>query len=126
MSEVNNPIAQSLFKNHLHLFTDKGDLKVQDTRRFMGLSLSQLAEAFQLSVDQVRGERMSSKVKEKLKELAGALEFVAETFGGDERKTKFWLKTPNPNFGGATPRDLIIRGRYQKVLQFILAAKRNY
>ena len=123
---LNNEISRSAVKNHLRLFTDEGEVKVKETREFLSLSMQQLADVFGLTLDQVRETRMSDKVKEKIKELAAALEFVAETFDGNATKTKFWIKTPNPNFGGSTPLNLIIHGKHQKVLNFILAARKNY
>jgi hypothetical protein len=123
---INNAISGSLFHNFLGLFNDEGDVKLEETRKFLKLSKVELASAFGLSPDQIREDRIASKTRERLTDLASALEFVAETFDGDEQKTSFWLNTPNPNFGGSTPKKLIIRGRYHKLLKFILAAKQGY
>ncbi|PIP94343.1 MAG: hypothetical protein COW00_18705 [Bdellovibrio sp. CG12_big_fil_rev_8_21_14_0_65_39_13] len=123
---INNAISDSLINNFLGLFTDTGEVKIEETRNFLSLSKVELASAFGLSQDQIREERMAAKTKERFAELATALEYVAETFDGDKTKTSFWLNTPNPNFGGATPKSLIIKGRYQKLLKFILAAKQGY
>lgn len=109
--------------NYLKLFTNEGDIKVDTLSKFMEISRIDLAKMFGLTGDQLRPDRMGERTKEKLKELAGALEYVAETYGGDIQKAKFWIKTPNPHFGGATPRTLILRGRYKKVEQFIWEAK---
>ena len=118
-----NPIIETQIKNHLGLFDEEGNVKIEETREFMEISRSQLAEIFGLTSEQLRPERIGRRTKEKLAELAGALEFVAESYRGDSKKAKFWLKTPNPHFGGATPRELILRGRYKKVMQFILSAQ---
>jgi len=113
-------------KNHLGLFNASGDPDVDATSTFLESSRKELAEAFGFTQEQLRPDRLSGLAKERVTQLAGALEFVAEVFDGDREKTKFWIKTPNPNFGGASPRDLIIRGRYRKVLQFILAARHEH
>ena len=123
---INNKISESLLHNFLGLFTDTGEVKVEETRKFLSFSKVELATAFGLSPDQIREERMAATTKKRVAELASALEFVAETFDGDKKKTSFWLNTPNPNFGGSTPKSLIIRGRYHKLLKFILAAKHGY
>jgi len=122
---LKNAISESRVKNHLHLFKENGDVDVTATIKFLDISRSELAQTFGLTVDQLRPERISSKVREKISEIAGALELVAETFSGDQNKTRFWIRTPNPNFGGASPRSMIVRGRYHKVLTFILAARRQ-
>ncbi len=122
---MDNVISNSLLKNYLHLFDKEGDVKVEEMRTFLGVPKAELAKAFGMSQDQLRDNRLSSRTMDRLKELAAALEFVADTFNGDIEKTRFWLNTPNPNFGGATPKNLILRGRYSKLLKFILAAKQG-
>jgi hypothetical protein len=110
--------------NYLGLFSSTGDVDVTKTHDLMELSRTQLAEALGFTGEQLRPERLSDRAKGKLTELAGALEMVAAAFRGDINKTKFWIKTPNPNFGGATPRQLIVRGRYKKVIQFIIDSQK--
>ena len=123
---IDNAISNSLLTNFLDLFTDKGEVNVEATRNFLEISKAELARVFDLSPDQIRSDRMGETTKERIKDLASALEFVAETFEGDKDKTLFWLKTANPNFGGSSPKNLIIRGRYHKVLKFIFSVKQGY
>lgn len=122
---IDNPISQSMFKSRLGLINNEGEVDVRATLDFIKISLAQFAEAFGFTKEQVRFERMSPIVRERVKDLAAAIEFVAETFDGDEQKTKYWFNTPNPNFGGTAPKNLIVRGRYRKVRDFILAARNN-
>ena len=121
---IENQISNSAFKNCLGLFDQEGNIDVDKTADIMDISRNQLAEVFGLTSEQIRPDRLSEKAAERVKELAAALDFVAETFNSDVQKTKYWIKTPNLNFGGSTPRDLILRGRYKRVLSFILAAKK--
>lgn len=121
---IENQISNSVFKNCLGLFDQEGNIDVDKTADIMDISRNQLAEVFGLTSEQIRPDRLSEKAAERVKELAAALDFVAETFNSDVQKTKYWIKTPNLNFGGSTPRDLILRGRYKRVLSFILAAKK--
>lgn len=118
-----NQITESLPKNYLNLFDENGDVKIEETQDFMEISRTELAELFSLTPDQLRPDRIGPKTKEKIAELAGALEFVADSFNGDTKKAKAWFKMPNLNFGGASPRELILRGKKNKVLQFILASR---
>ena len=123
MKMIDNSISQSLSKNFLGLFTEEGEVDIDATSELLEISRAELAKAFGISPDKIRPNRVGAKTKERINELAGALEFVAETFDGDKKKTLFWLNTSNPNFGGTSPKNLIVRGRYHKVLKFILAAK---
>jgi hypothetical protein len=119
---IKNQISESLEKNILGLFSKTGEVDVDATAKFMDISRRELAQIFGLTDDQLRPDRIAPKTNEKIGQLAYALTFVAETFDGDDTKTKFWMNTPNRNFGGASPRDLILRGRYNKVLSFIMSA----
>lgn len=119
-------IERSLISNILGLFTDTGDVKVEETQKFLSLSRTEMAQVFGVTSDAFREDRISTKTKQRVAELAGALEFVVEAFKGDIKKTQFWLNTPNPNFGGASPKKLIINGRYNQVLKFILASREGY
>lgn len=109
-------------KNYLGIFDENGDPSVEKMTKFLSMSRKELAEAFGLSPEQVRPERMSETAKERIRELAGTLEFVAEIFHGETTKALFWVKTPNPHFGGVSPREMIIRGRQRKVQAFVLTA----
>ncbi len=120
---MSNAISSSLVHNPLKLIQDNGEVDVETTRNFLELSRQELASAFGFSADQIRPERMSEKVKERLSQLATAIELVAEALDSDPQKTRYWLKTPNPNFGGISPRSLILRGRANKLMQFIFSAK---
>lgn len=121
-----NPILDSLPKNLSGLFTETGEVEIDKTCEFLKISRRELAEAFNLTAEQLRPERIAPTTKERLSQLAGVIEFLSETFEGDLNKTKFWLNTPNMNFGGTSPRHLILSGRFNKVQKFILSTKQGY
>jgi len=123
---MTNLIQASLVPHPLNLISNSGDVDIEATREFLEISRQELATAFGFTADQLRPERMSDKVRERIKELATALELAAVALNGDRQKTLYWLKTPNPNFGGASPRALILKGRAHKVMQFIFSASTAY
>jgi len=112
-------MSLGVLPNILKLFSRTGEVDVQKTHDFIELSRAELADVLNVSPDQIRPSRISPKVKTRVGELAGALELVAFLFDGDVNKTKYWLKTPNPHLGGTCPRELILRGRYKRVIDFI-------
>ena len=120
--KMRSPSQSFGIKNHLGIFDENGDPVVEKMTKFLSISRKELAESFGLSPEQVRPERMSETAKERIRELAGTLEFVAEIFHGETTKALFWVKTPNPHFGGVSPREMIIRGRQRKVQAFVLTA----
>ena len=95
---IDNAISNSLFQNLLGLFSDEGVVDVEATRKFLRISKAQLASVFGLSVDQIRLDRMGEVTKTRIDELASALEFVAETFEGDEKKNVVLAQHPQSQF----------------------------
>lgn len=118
-----NEVSKSTFKNILGLFDASGIVLVDETSDFLDLSRAELASAIGVTVDQIRPDRLSPKAVERLTMLAAALEYVAETFEGDITKVRFWIRTPNLNFGGISPFSLIMKGKYKKVIDFITSAQ---
>ena len=43
-------------------------------------------------------------------------------FFDDDRKTRLWLRTPNPMLGDVSPREMVLMGRYERLLRFITQA----
>lgn len=123
---MENAISNSMMPNVLGFFTETGDLKIDEMSEFLEISRAELASAFNLTPDKIRPKRIAAKTKERLKELAGAIEFVAETFEGDINQAKSWINSPNLNFGGSSPKNLILKGRVNKVTRFIYSAKAGY
>ncbi|MBX3022237.1 MAG: hypothetical protein KF799_11235 [Bdellovibrionales bacterium] len=118
---VANEITASTFTNHLHLFTDEGKAKPSEVAGFLEISLNKLAKA--LGVDTLREDRLGPVATLRLQELASALEIVAQSFGGDRKKARFWINTPNLHLGAAIPKNLILIGRYKKLLEFVQAVR---
>ena len=55
--------------------------------------------------------------------LINAIEgLIGVHMGWDWEKSYTWMNTPNPNFGGAIPRTLVMEGRSHKVLAFVESA----
>lgn len=123
---IDNAISRSAIGNVLGFFTPTGDLKIDEVSEFLEISRAELASAFGLHADKLRPDRVTTLTKERLKELAAALEYVAETFDGDMVKSKQWINSPNLNFGGSSPKSVILKGRANKVIKFITSAKEGY
>jgi uncharacterized protein (DUF2384 family) len=67
-------------------------------------------------------QKMSQQLKERLNDLATLLNLVAGYFNGDQEKTLHWFATPNPMLGYISPRDMIVVGRFNKLLKFVYNA----
>jgi hypothetical protein len=62
-------------------------------------------------------------VAERLRELANIANLVAEYFEGDVQKVGLWFELQNPMLGNISPRNMIRRGRYKRLLNFVLDAR---
>lgn len=120
---LNNQILKSLRTNYMEFYTQQGDVRVEKVWDSLDASRTELATALGYEPDQLRPERLTGKAKERIEQIASALEFVSETFAGDINKTLYWIRTPNLNLGGFSPKQLILKGKYKKVLEFIEDAR---
>lgn len=51
--------------------------------------------------------------------LCRALSGVERFYAGDSSKVASWLQKPNLNLGGSSPRDLIVKGRSDRLCLFL-------
>ena len=121
MKAINNSITKSQFSNYLGLFNEEGKALPSKTADFLDISLNKLAKA--LGLDTLRSDRLGPIGEQRVQELAATLEMVASSFGGNEKKAKFWINTPNFHLGASIPKDLILIGKYKKVYDFVVAAR---
>lgn len=110
--------------NHLRLFSPDGAVDIERTCTFAGVTLEKALTIFESSSSK-KDARFPPKFMNRMKELATALEFVAETFDGNVANASFWWRSPNPEFGGLSPFDLFIRKRYKPVFKMILGERRQ-
>lgn len=120
---MSNLIVQSTPPKHLGCFNDVGEVQAERIWDIIGASRTELALGLGFQPDQIRQERLTGKAKERMEQIGAALEYVSESFDGDEKKTRYWIRTPNLNFGGFSPRQLILKGKFKKVLDFIRTAQ---
>ena len=63
-------------------------------------------------------------VAERLREIANIANLVAEFFSGDVQKICLWFEIANPSLGNVSPRNMIRIGRHQRLLNFVLSARK--
>ena len=44
---------------------------------------------------------------------------VLKHFNGDDDKTNAWMSVPNPMLGDTSPTNMLLFGRYEKLMQFV-------
>ncbi|HTY51455.1 MAG TPA: nucleotidyltransferase domain-containing protein [Steroidobacteraceae bacterium] len=90
---------------------------------FLGLDKPAIARLAAVAPASVRFDhKIPKEVAERLSEVANLCELVVQYFGGNAQKTALWFKTPNPQLGGISPRDMIGFGRCERLRRFITEA----
>jgi len=120
---------QELFSNvhqsNILGFDVKGDSYYQEVCKFLSLTNNDVAKMAGISENSVRfGPRIPISVKERLDQIANICQLVAEHFG-EPHKAALWFQTVNPFLGNISPRDMIRYGRYKRLMQFIIDARRR-
>jgi uncharacterized protein (DUF2384 family) len=118
--------APALFSNlpdhdHFQLFSG-ASANVERTVKTLAMSKAEVAKAARVPQQSVRYDsKVPQALEERAREWALALNHVASFFK-DTEKTLLWFRTPNPLLGGCSPRDMIVRGRAQRLIEFIQQA----
>ena len=96
--------------------------QVSVIKDIMGLTKAQIAESVEIQVTLLRSDaKMSKKVRDRMTEYAHIIDLVGNHFNQDLDKTIRWFKLPNPALGGISPKEMILLGRYKKLMQFIMS-----
>jgi Protein of unknown function (DUF2384) len=108
--------------DHLGFYADQV-LNARSVVDFLDLNQHEIARIAQVSPASVRyDDKIPKELLQRIEEIANVCGLVADFFNGDAAKTALWFKTPNPQFGNISPRDMIRYGRYKKLLQYVLVA----
>lgn len=116
-----------LFKNlpsedPFDLFQEGAVPDVERTAKYLKLTTDDIAKAARIPINSVRFDsKMPAALEARAREWAIALNLVG-SFLKDPKKTLLWFSIPNPLLGGATPRDMIVRGRASKLIEVIQQA----
>ncbi len=119
---INNRLFKSIPSKDFMHFYENGVFhgkKVVDSLKYRNTDVSIAAKVPEKSIRY--DERIPVILKERLEEWATAINLVASFFQ-DANKTMLWFQTPNPELGDMKPRDMIILGRFSKLLSFIQIA----
>lgn len=104
-------------------FWEEGGVKIRDPKavvEYLGFEKQEVATALRIPQSKVKYDRhMPEILRKSIQEWAVLLENVAIFFEGDLDKTVSWFNSPSYEFGGITPKDMIVFGRAKKLLLVI-------
>lgn len=121
MSAASNLFKSIPSRDFMH-FYENGVFHGKKVVDFLNYKNTDVSIATKIPEKSIRyDDRMTMILKERLMEWATAINLVASFFQ-DNDKAMLWFQTPNPHLGSIRPRDMIILGRYSKLLNFIQSA----
>ena len=89
----------------------------------VGLTVEQLAECLELSVDAVTKSPPPPGLEARLEPFAMVIGIVRDVYGGDSNRVRAWLRTPRPELEGQTPIDTLCEpSGIDRVVHFVLGA----
>ena len=105
-----------------HLFSKSLQPDTKRVAKFLNYNKEDISAAANVPLSSVRfDERIPEALVARAREWAIAINLVGDFFQ-DEGKTMFWFQTPNPLLGNISPKEMIRRGRFRKLLEFIQTA----
>jgi predicted nucleotidyltransferase len=108
--------------DHLGFWQDR-KLSPVAVVRFLRFTKADVARIALVSRASVRFDhKIPASVLERLAQIAVLCGRVAKHFDGDASKTLVWFMTGNPLLGDMSPRDMILRGRYEALRRFVMQA----
>lgn len=107
--------------NLFGIINKDGAYDYQQAAKLVGISTKKaVARAAGISEQSVRyDERMPINLKEFFMEIISVLSIVARETNNDKEKVRLWFTMPNPMLGGVSPSQMILIGKYKKLLKFI-------
>lgn len=125
MAAYSEKIFQNVSKTDPLNFWSNHGLNYRGVTDFLEFNTNELSKIGGVAKSSVRLDaKIPKDLKDRLEQIANIVGLVAEYFEGDAEKTALWFKTLNPLLGEISPRDMIRHGRYKKLLNFVMQARR--
>ena len=100
-----------------------GRLDARKVAAAVGLTMPQLANCLEVSVESLQLSPPPPGLEERLEPFAMVVGIVRDVYGGDSTRVKAWLRTPRPELDGQAPIDaLCVPMGIQRVVTFVLGA----
>lgn len=109
-------------EDYFNIFNPNGEPDAKEITRLLDYKKKDISVATDIPVSQIRFDNQIPKeFVNRAREWGTALNLVCSHFQ-DTKKTVLWFQTPNPMLGNISPRQMIIVGRFNKLLKFVQTA----
>jgi hypothetical protein len=122
LSATPSRLFSNVPKDVFHLLKNSDPDAKRITSDFLRFKKEDVSVAANVPLPSVRyDDRMPEVLRERMMEWAVAINLVGSFFG-EERRTILWFQTPNPLMGNVSPKEMILAGRFRKLLEIIQTA----
>ena len=100
-----------------------GQLDARRVASAIGLTMQQLSECLEISVESLQQSPPPPGLEERLEPFAMVIGIVRDVYGGDDKRVRTWLRTARPELDGETPIDaMCVPLGIQRVINFVVGA----
>lgn len=114
--------APSKFRLFRHiergLYDATGLINLDNLRKELGLTVEQMAQAVGKNLRTLQKNPRSRPIQERLTRIVAVLTLLHELAENAE-EAQLWLNAPNPDYAGLTPKQLIIQGKAQALIDYL-------
>lgn len=100
------------------LYDETGLVNIEQLRRELGLTLDELAKAVGKTLRTIIRNPHSRAIQKRLLQIIAVLTLLHEMTDGPEEVT-LWLNAPHPDYAGMTPKQIIIEGKAQILVDYL-------
>jgi predicted nucleotidyltransferase len=123
MSTARTPLFRTVPDRDYLGFWAGTRLRAEAVVDFLEFRKADIAKIARVSLASVRfDQKMPSRVRDRLMDLATLYALVAQHFRGNVVKTALWFKTANPLLSNLSPREMLRLGRYEKLRGLVMGA----
>lgn len=99
-------------------YDETGSVNIENLRKELGLTLAQMAQAVGKNVRTLQKSSRSRAIQERLIQIVAVLTLLHELIDSPQ-EAQVWLNAPHPDFAGMTPKQLIIEGKAQALVEYL-------
>ncbi|MBI3803575.1 MAG: DUF2384 domain-containing protein [Nitrospirae bacterium] len=100
------------------LYDATGSINLDNLRKELGLTVEQMAQAVGKNLRTLQKNPRSRPIQERLTHIVAVLTLLHELTENAE-EAQLWLNAPNPDYAGLTPKQLIIQGKAQALIDYL-------
>ncbi|WP_168059816.1 antitoxin Xre/MbcA/ParS toxin-binding domain-containing protein [Candidatus Manganitrophus noduliformans] len=99
-------------------YDETGSINIENLRKELGLTLEQIAKAVGKNIRTLQKNSHSRAIQQRLIQIVAVLTLLNELIDNPQ-EGQVWLNAPHPDFAGMTPKQLIVEGKAQALVDYL-------